>query len=67
MIYDENGEETPQVEMHLDAFEQRLRADVDKFFEMWRDQNRTNPEHFPMTMPGVADWYEQFLCDASDA
>ncbi len=45
----------------LDAFIKEAHASVDKFEAMWRANNKTEPDCYPMTLPeeNAGVWWEQ--------
>jgi hypothetical protein len=49
--------------MTLDRFLSELRADVERFERNWRDENKADPEAFPLEFPAdnAGGWWEQFM------
>jgi len=45
--------------MTLKDFMARVRAEADRFEDIWINNNEESPQHWPMEM-GLADWWEQF-------
>lgn len=48
------------MQLTLEEFEKKLREDMDRFGDMYRKGQRTQPDAFAVTME-EGDWYEQFV------
>lgn len=51
--------------MKFREFESKVQEEVRKFLETWVEENRINPDEYPMEMR-EPDWWEQFIVAMQD-
>lgn len=47
-------------EITFDEFKNETLREFNKFFEWWIEENKKDPNMFPLKM-GLGDWWEQFI------